>query len=79
VIDPPEPGTGVPWVEGEDLPLPSPCRNVCRLGADGLCDGCGRTLAEIADWIGMPAVQRGAVMSRVQDWKVREPPRPPGE
>ena len=32
-------------------PVPSPCNNVCRIGeATGLCDGCLRTIAEIAAW-----------------------------
>ena len=31
--------------------LPSPCTSVCRIDADsGLCEGCLRTLDEIAGW-----------------------------
>ncbi|MGJ7580404.1 DUF1289 domain-containing protein [Variovorax sp. RHLX14] len=31
--------------------LPSPCTSVCRIdAASGLCDGCLRTLDEIAGW-----------------------------
>jgi uncharacterized protein len=30
--------------------VPSPCRDVCRLDAAGVCVGCGRTLAEIEEW-----------------------------
>ena len=31
--------------------IPSPCINVCRMSADtGLCEGCFRTLDEIARW-----------------------------
>ncbi len=52
-------------------PLPSPCRNICRLGGDGRCDGCGRTLDEIARWIRMTAEERGAVLARVADWAPR--------
>jgi uncharacterized protein len=37
-----------------DAPLidavPSPCIDVCRLDAQGLCVGCRRTLDEIAEW-----------------------------
>jgi uncharacterized protein len=34
--------------------VPSPCINVCRMNAaSGLCDGCQRTLAEIATWASM--------------------------
>ena len=28
----------------------SPCIGVCRIGADGLCEGCLRTLDEIIAW-----------------------------
>lgn len=28
----------------------SPCIGVCQMGADGMCLGCRRTLAEIAHW-----------------------------
>lgn len=32
-------------------PVPSPCISVCRMNAaSGLCDGCLRTLDEIAAW-----------------------------
>lgn len=35
--------------EGE--PVPSPCVSVCRMdAATGLCEGCFRTLDEIAAW-----------------------------
>ncbi|WP_239017745.1 DUF1289 domain-containing protein [Sphingomonas aracearum] len=30
--------------------IESPCTNVCRIGADRLCEGCRRTVAEIAGW-----------------------------
>ena len=33
-----------------DAAVPSPCVNVCRLDAQGLCIGCRRTLDEIAEW-----------------------------
>jgi predicted Fe-S protein YdhL (DUF1289 family) len=28
----------------------SPCIGLCRLDEDDLCEGCGRTLGEIAEW-----------------------------
>ncbi|AQV92445.1 Fe-S oxidoreductase [Cupriavidus necator] len=32
-------------------PVPSPCRNVCRMDpASGYCEGCLRTIEEIAGW-----------------------------
>jgi uncharacterized protein len=30
--------------------VPSPCVDICRLDAQGLCVGCRRTLGEIAEW-----------------------------
>jgi predicted Fe-S protein YdhL (DUF1289 family) len=33
-----------------DVPVPSPCVNVCRLDARGLCVGCRRTIGEISEW-----------------------------
>lgn len=31
--------------------IPSPCISLCRIDeASGFCEGCLRTLAEIADW-----------------------------
>ena len=35
-------------------PVPSPCMSVCRMDAvTGFCEGCLRTLDEIADWSGL--------------------------
>jgi len=32
-------------------PVPSPCQSVCVMHPDtGWCEGCARTLQEIADW-----------------------------
>ncbi|MBF6989082.1 MULTISPECIES: DUF1289 domain-containing protein [Cupriavidus] len=34
-----------------ESPVPSPCRNVCRMdAASGYCEGCLRTIEEIAGW-----------------------------
>ncbi|ULX55633.1 Fe-S oxidoreductase [Cupriavidus taiwanensis] len=33
------------------VPVPSPCRNVCRMDpSSGYCEGCLRTIEEIAGW-----------------------------
>jgi uncharacterized protein len=38
---------------GPDI-VPSPCIDVCRMDAAGrFCEGCARTLAEIAAWSSM--------------------------
>ena len=34
-----------------DAAIPSPCTSVCRMDArTGWCEGCARTIDEIADW-----------------------------
>ena len=44
----------------------SPCRNLCRLSADGsLCEGCGRTLEEIGAWLQMGDAERQRMMDVV--------------
>jgi hypothetical protein len=41
---------------------PSPCINVCRMDtATGWCEGCQRTLQEIAVWSGMADADKRAV------------------
>jgi predicted Fe-S protein YdhL (DUF1289 family) len=45
-------------------PLPSvesPCIKVCKLDEHSVCAGCGRTLAEIADWSRLTEEQQRAV------------------
>jgi predicted Fe-S protein YdhL (DUF1289 family) len=33
-----------------DAAVPSPCVDICRLDAQGLCVGCRRTIDEITEW-----------------------------
>jgi predicted Fe-S protein YdhL (DUF1289 family) len=33
-----------------DAAVPSPCVDICRLDAQGLCAGCRRTIDEIVEW-----------------------------
>jgi uncharacterized protein len=35
---------------GQGTGVASPCVDICRLDAQGLCVGCRRTLGEIAEW-----------------------------
>jgi predicted Fe-S protein YdhL (DUF1289 family) len=39
----------------------SPCIKVCQLDERNVCVGCGRTLAEIAEWSRMSVEQQRAV------------------
>jgi uncharacterized protein len=42
--------------------VPSPCNGVCRINAaSGWCEGCRRSLDEIAAWSGMNDEQRREV------------------
>jgi predicted Fe-S protein YdhL (DUF1289 family) len=43
-------------------PILSPCIGVCELRADGLCEGCPRTGAEIALWRSMSDGERRFMM-----------------
>ncbi|MDB5798970.1 MAG: hypothetical protein JWP36_2872 [Paucimonas sp.] len=45
----------------------SPCVNICRMDAgSGLCEGCLRTLDEIAAWGSASNAERRAVLQAVQ-------------
>jgi predicted Fe-S protein YdhL (DUF1289 family) len=59
--------------------VPSPCINVCRMdAASGWCEGCQRTLAEIAAWGGMDDDAKRAVWqalpARRAAWALRRRP-----
>jgi predicted Fe-S protein YdhL (DUF1289 family) len=43
----------------------SPCIGVCSLDADGICEGCLRTVAEIARWPQMGDEERLHLMETV--------------
>lgn len=43
----------------------SPCVGICSLDADGLCEGCHRTSAEIARWSQMNDDERLQLMDVV--------------
>jgi uncharacterized protein len=44
----------------------TPCNSVCAMHpVSGLCMGCGRSLEEIAGWIGFDDKKRAAIMARL--------------
>jgi len=44
----------------------SPCINVCKMNPETeLCEGCFRTLDEIAAWSGMSSEERRVVLTRL--------------
>lgn len=53
----------------------SPCINVCRMDeASGLCQGCFRTLAEIAGWSRAADDERLAILAAVDRRRVEHDP-----
>jgi hypothetical protein len=56
-----------------DRPVPSPCLSICRMdAASGMCEGCFRTLDEIADWGMMRDEQKRSVWQAIQ-LRARQP------
>ena len=44
--------------------VPSPCVDICRMDeASGLCEGCARTIDEIAGWSQLDAAGKRAVIA----------------
>ncbi len=57
--------------------VPSPCNSICRVDpASGLCDGCLRTLDEIAGWSALDDGGRRAVWERLGERAGHRPPEP---
>ena len=46
-------------------PVLSPCIGICTMAGDGLCEGCARTLDEIARWGSYDDEQRRVLMDDV--------------
>ena len=45
---------------------PSPCTSICRIAPQsGWCEGCWRTLEEIADWPMLSAREKEQVLSQL--------------
>ena len=48
--------------------IETPCVKICTLdAAQGLCLGCGRTVAEIAAWAGLAPAERRRVMDKLPE------------
>jgi len=56
-------------------PLPrikSPCRKICRIDpATRMCEGCGRSMAEISNWLRMTEAERDAIMAELPARRAR--------
>jgi predicted Fe-S protein YdhL (DUF1289 family) len=49
----------------------SPCVDICRLDAQGLCIGCRRTLSEIAEWSQATDARRLEILSALKTRALR--------
>ena len=43
----------------------TPCVAVCSTTFDEVCRGCGRTVAEVANWVSMDAAAKEVVWQRI--------------
>jgi uncharacterized protein len=48
-----------------DAAVPSPCVNICRLDAQGLCVGCRRTIDEIIEWPRASEARRREILGKL--------------
>jgi hypothetical protein len=46
--------------------VPSPCVDICRLNAQGLCIGCRRTIGEISEWPHATDARRLEILSELK-------------
>lgn len=54
------------------MSVPSPCIDVCRMHAPtGWCEGCGRTLDEIAAWGALPDAAKWQVWKLLPERRER--------
>jgi predicted Fe-S protein YdhL (DUF1289 family) len=55
-------------VSDDTSPVASPCTNVCRMdAATGWCEGCLRTIDEIAGWSTMDDAHKRAVWQAIDE------------
>ncbi|MGH8203655.1 MAG: DUF1289 domain-containing protein [Burkholderiales bacterium] len=50
----------------------SPCLNICSLDERGVCRGCFRSLAEIAEWTRMTATEQWAAVDRAEARRIAD-------
>ncbi len=60
-----------------ESPVPSPCISVCRMNArSGLCDGCFRTLDEIAAWSRLDDADKRLVWTLIEQRRATQQDTP---
>ena len=59
-------------VPPEPADVASPCVGICVMGDDDLCEGCARTLAEIAGWSSAGFAERRAMLAALPARRTRQ-------
>lgn len=49
----------------------SPCVGICAIGADGLCIGCFRSVAELSAWTSASPAEQRAILARCRERQAR--------
>lgn len=49
------------------MTVASPCSSLCKVDDKAICIGCGRSLDEIAGWLGMTDDDKQAVLNRAAE------------
>lgn len=57
------------------MAIQTPCINICRIDGNGLCEGCSRSLDEIARWRAMSDTERHAIMELLPERAVQRAER----
>jgi predicted Fe-S protein YdhL (DUF1289 family) len=61
------------------MTIASPCINVCRMNADtGLCEGCFRSLDEIARWSRHDDAEKRRILAAIERRRASAAGTPPG-
>jgi len=62
---------GLSKAPGASARPPSPCIDICKLNVNGVCIGCKRTIAEIAQWSAMTAEEQWRVVNALPERQSR--------
>ena len=55
--------------------VPSPCISICQLDPAQVCIGCGRSIAEIAEWSQASAGRKRAIVEAARQRRAQRPGR----
>ena len=57
------------------MPMKTPCKRICVIVDNKLCEGCGRSWKEIVDWSFYTDKQRDEIIERLKDFKSKHKSR----